>query len=239
MKGTFNVNGAQAQIELEGESWTRDQKITGSLKLSAGHNLQAPFAAAFCVIDLRKLKKKDPKTFEIIKKIDFQPGVDDYVLELSAEDCGGSHPLADGTFTLALLTGNLENPLECSQLQLQVKQRPIVDDILKIFETFKRCTIKSIKNKKKDIEVKITTPSSGDMAQIDTLALLIGFKGEEIKITYQFQIKKLTVGGTGVETVKEKSKFVQTWQKQDYLSFGTLDQDKTLALIDQALLSWK
>ncbi len=242
MRGTFNLAGTQAQIELEGESWTRDQKITGSVELTSGHQFSQNFGASFCAIDLRKFKKKDPKAFEVLKTIAFTSGCDHYPIELTASESGGSHCLSDGTYTLALLIGDREKPFECSQLQLPVRQRAIVDELLKLFETFKRCTIKSIKNKKKEIEVKITTPSSGDMAQIDTLALLIGFDPktpETIKMTYQFQIKKLTVGGAGVETKKEKSKFVQTLEKNDYLSFGALDQDKAMAKIDEALLSWK
>ncbi len=242
MKGIFNIEGTQVQIELEGESWTRDQSVKGNIQLTAGHDFSKEMSANFCIIDLRKLKKKDPKAFQVIKSIPFEKGVDTYSLELSAEDSEGSHCLSDGTFSLALLIGDITAPLECSQLQLQVKQRAIVDELLKLFETFKRCTIKSIKNKKKDIEVKMTTPTSGDMAQIDTLAILINFNSknpEQIKMTYQFQIKKLTVGGAGVETTKEKSKFVQTLEKNDYLSFGTLDQDKAMKHIDEALLSWK
>lgn len=242
MKGTFNIEGTQVQIELEGESWTRDQEVRGSIKLTRGHEFSTSIGASFCTIDMRKLKKKDSKAFHILKTIPFEKGVDEYALSLSALESGGSHCLSDGTSTLALLIGDINSPLDCSQLQLQVKQRAIVDELLKLFETFKRCTIKSIKNKKKDIEVKIATPSSGDMAQIDTLAILINFapkNPDTIKMTYQFQIKKLTVGGAGVETKKEKSQFVQTLEKSDYMSFGALDQEKTMKLIDKALLSWK
>ncbi len=236
MKGTFAIQGHSISIDLIGESWTRDQAIKGSLNISeAGKISQTGIGLAFCEIDLRKLKKKDPKAFQILKKIDLIDGQGEYSLDLSSQESGGAHPLSDGIFTLGLIAGNLESPLSCSQLQLQVKPREVVNDFLKLFETFKRCTIKSIKNKKKDIEVKIAAPKTGDMAQIDSLAIIFQFKEEVLNLTYQFTLKKLTIGGAGVETVKEKFNFKQSLQKSDYQSFGQIDQDKALAKIDEAL----
>ena len=240
MKGSFTILGHTLHIDLEGESWTRDQVIKGKVELSDSTRIEETgLALGFCEIDLRKLKKKDAKAFTLLKTIELNNGQSEYPLELTSSEAGGSHPLSDGVFSLGLIAGNLEEPLSCSQLQLQVKPRELVLDFLKLFETFKRCTIKSIKNKKKDIEVKIAAPKTGDLAQIDSLALLFSFKEETLTLTYQFTLKKLVVGGAGVETVKEKLKFKQTLQKSDYMSFGQVDQDKALAKIDEALAQTK
>lgn len=240
MKGLFNIQGSQVDIDLVGESWTRDQIIKGKVQLPRDHKLaEQSLAMAYCDIDLRKLKKKDAKAFSILKTIPFEADVFEYPLEIDPIIRKGSHCYSDGTFSLALLVGDLSDPLSCAQLQLPTKTRDLVNEILKLFETFKRCSVKSIKNKKNDIEVKLVTPQSGDMAQIDTLAIIFAFKDEALKLTYQFQVKKLVVGGAGVETKKEKLNFVQTLEKKEYMSFGQLDQDKMIKKIEEAISSSK
>jgi len=240
MKGLFNIQGSQVDIDLVGESWTRDQIIKGIVKVPAGHNLaDQSQGMAYCDIDLRKLKKKDAKAFNILKTIAFEADVFEYPIEIDPSIRKGSHCYSDGTFSLALLVGDLSDPLSCAQLQLPTKTRDLVNEILKLFETFKRCSVKSIKNKKNDIEVKLVTPQSGDMAQIDTLAIVFAFKGDVLKLTYQFQVKKLVVGGAGVETKKEKLNFVQTLEKKEYMSYDQLDQDKMIKKMEEAISSSK
>jgi hypothetical protein len=239
MKGTFQVNGHKISIELNGEAWTSDQTIKGSVSLEGSGQPNHDIQMAFHKIDLKKLKKKDPKAFTLVKEFSIPPAPSQTPLLLCPKEEGADHAIQDGSYSLALTIATENDLLNCKQLQLPIKPRNTIVDFLKIFETFKRCSIKSIKNKKESIEVKVVTPQTGELAQIDSLALLFAFDGDLLKLTYQFQLKKLNVGAAGIETIKEKFSFSQKLEPQAYLSYGQIDQDKCLKHIDEALLSWK
>lgn len=239
MKGTFHIAGQSLEITLDKQVWNNDDILTGKLNLTSQAELDADtiLALNLCEIDLRKLKKKDPKAFQSLQRIELNPGTKEYDIHLDPNQLGHLHVISDGVFSVAVVIEENNNLLDAPQLQLQIKPSPVIDEFLKIFETFKRCSIKSIKNKKKEIEVKLKTPTTGEMAKVDSLALLINLQNKNLKLTYQFQIKKIVMGGAGVETKKEKIKVVQELEEKDFMSFGELDQQKCLSKIDQAFQS--
>ena len=241
MRGSFVVAGGICCLDINGENWHQTETISSSLYFEgdAPKITDENLGLGVAIIDLKKFKKKDEAAFTFLEKKSFVEMSLPYEHSFQTT----THTaISDGAKVLAYLVGDLTKPLECNQLQLTIKPHAALDAYLKTLETFKRFKVKSIKNKKEDLEVKLTAPSSGEYAQIDALSVLFKFKddeGKELKLDYVFQVKKLGVGAAGVEARKEKAKYSQEISKKDWEYMGALNQDRLLEIIDDALTSWK
>lgn len=244
MRGTFFVQGVEITLNVEGERWHQGASLKTSATLKA-HNEGVDLAGwSLCLVqaDQRKVKKKDPKAFELIEEV-----------SLSSVDSSGQGPLehtfsltndcliSDGTWTLALLIGPnpLENPYQASFLNLTVEPWKPVSSILELFENFQRFKLKSLKNKKgkkNHLEAKMIAPGSKELGAVEGLDLLIERLDNGLGLNFGFKVKKLAYGAEGVKAKAEKISLKKELSGKDLLSFGdSLNQDQILKTFNEVI----
>jgi hypothetical protein len=232
MRGTFLDNSVTFQVEIEGESWRQGEQV--SVNWSIEGDLATPdMGLALALIDLRKVKKDDPKGIQLLEEIPFNSEKKEYRQTFNLAD---NASIADGTWTYSIVCGNLSSPLTLKRLDLKTLPWTTIEETIKLIENFKRFKMKSIKNKKGLLDAKFTVPTSKEYGAVEGLNILFAREAEtnSMLMNFHFKTKKLTYSGAGVETTKDTIKIERLIPKSDYLIFGdSLNQEKLLNIFDE------
>lgn len=249
MRGTFFVKPCEIVIEIPGEQWSQGELVSVKGTVNLHQEVAADFfdnwGIALCSIDLRKSKKRDPKAFTIIDKLDWSDfnnsGMNSFESTFTlTPGC----LISDGTWTLGVLAGPLgenDDLYNCGRLDLTVKPWEVITNILSLFENFKRFKMKNLKNKGNKLVAKMIPPASTELGGVDGLDLVFTRSKQDpttLELSFQFQIKRLGYeAGTGaVEAKKEKVDIKHSLTKSDYSQFGdAINQDKILAILDETI----
>lgn len=241
MRGTFFVQGVEIVLNVEGEKWHQGESLKTTVTLKAHNDAVDLKGWSLCLVqaDQRKVKKKDPKAFEIIEEVSLE-GADktgatglDHSFSLK-NDC----LISDGTWTLALLIGPnpMENPYQASFLNLTVAPWAPVSSLLELFENFQRFKLKSLKNKKNKLEAKMIAPGSKELGAVEGLDLLFERLDNGLALNFSFKVKKLAYGAEGVKAKAEKVTLKKELSGKDLLSFGdSLNQDHILKTFNEVI----
>jgi hypothetical protein len=241
MRGTFFVQGVEIVLNVEGEKWHQGETLKTSVSLKAHNDGVDLTGWSLCLVqaDQRKVKKKDPKAFELIEEVSLaqvdSSGANslEHTFNLS-NDC----LISDGTWTLALLIGPrpLEAPYQASFLNLTVMPWRPVSSILELFENFQRFKLKSLKNKKNKLEAKMIAPGSKELGAVEGLDLLIERLNDGLGLNFSFKVKKLAYGAEGVKAKAEKVSIKKELSGKNLLSFGdSLNQDQILKTFSEVI----
>ena len=239
MRGTFFVSGVEIVLEIQGESWQQGEEILVSGEVK-GHGKSIDlndWSLRLIMADQRKVKKKDPKAFTLLQELSWKD------IELK-EDYSFEHKfvlikntaISDGTHTLALQAGPSSVPYDCGLLYLSIKPWKPIELILELFENFQRFKLKSLKNKLKKLEAKMSAPKTTELGAVDGLDLLIERIEGGLGLHFTFNVKKLAYGPNGVEAKKAKIVLEKELIGKDLFSFGdTLNQENILKVFEDII----
>ena len=195
MKGTFNHSPLEYSLNIRGESWKQGERLRGSLKVkntsSEELNL-SNYGVTLAFGDIKKLHSKKDKAFTNSAEVLFE----DLLLAPNSEenlsfqfqldkDC----PITEKASSLYVLCGEPEKPFEGGLLQLAIAPYTVISNFTHVLETIYRCKIKSLKNKKGQIEAKVQVPDSKSYAAVQALSLLMRLTGDQLELSYTFKLK--------------------------------------------------
>ncbi len=227
MKGTFFQKPLEYNIEVQGESWNQGGVVTGNLTIrnhgSEDIQLEGK-GVSLCLTDAKKFKAKDPAGITPVAKQEYTSGMtvpaggeETLLFEFPLEkDC----PITEKASSLYINCGEFEDPFNGGHLQLDVKPINVINNYLEIFENFFKFKVKTIKNKKGFIDIKMTAPDSKELGAVEQLNLNAAMDGDDLNIKYIFKLKKLAYDAGNVAAKSEKKEFKQTIGKRQHTAFG-------------------
>lgn len=227
MKGIFFEKPYEFNIEIEGESWSQGDKVKGNLVVRNHGSDQldlSDLGVTLALTDIKKFKALNPKGIAVLESFTFEPGKTlspegrenlEFEFQLT-EDCN----ITEKASSLYVNCGNIKDPFVGGHLQLNVKPMKAINDFLEIFENFFKFKVKTIKNKKGFIDVKLSAPDSKDFGAVEQLNLFMNMDGDQLNLKYLFKVKTLAYDGGNVTTKTEIKEFNQELAKRQYSSFG-------------------
>jgi hypothetical protein len=239
MKGTFFSRPLEWSIETHGENWVQGDEITGVLKIK-NHSRDAVeigksgVALAFSEIKKvharaegsLKIQSEDIISAEAIRgeeSLEFP-----FKLKLD-ENCSVSDKKA--TFFLTYGKSLMEN-----HLQLNISPRPLFGKIIGLLDTFYRFKLKEIKSAKTGVEYKLIPPTARDMANLEGLSLLCSLEKDVLKLSFDFQVKKLDTSSITTKINKESVKIKRDLNPKEYsLGKDMINQDQLLKILEAVL----
>jgi hypothetical protein len=234
MRGTFVADSCTFQIEIEGESWRQGDDISVRWNVTGAKPANQKIGLALALIDLRKIKKNDPKGIQLIEAIEYAEDTFNYEYKFALDQ---NASISDGTWTVSIVCGDLNKPLELKRLDLTITAWERIEEIITLIENFKRFKMKTLKNKKSLLDAKFSVPTSKEYGAIEGLNIhFTRPAGEQapLSMDFLFKTKKLTYSGAGVETTKATIKIERKLIKKDYCAFGdSLNQEKLLGIFDE------
>jgi len=247
MKGTFFNKPLEYKIEIDGESWTQGSKVTGNI-IIVNHS-KRPVAlnkngCHLCFTNIKKLKAKDTKAFNLIESILFEQDQVDAKSEIRLdfefnlkEDC----PITENTVSLYIVCGVMETAFDGGQLQLKIIPIKVISNFIEIFESFFKFKFKTLKNKKEFIEAKIVAPDSKEWTSVQGINLQMKMQDTNLILNFAFKLKKLDYTAGGMDTKDVNLDIARILTKKEYSSFSespnqTLISKAITEVIDQVKL---
>jgi hypothetical protein len=239
MKGTFFNKPIEWNIETSAESWTQGSKIEGTLRVK-NHGLDAidlkDAGVGLAHADIKKVHAKSPGALKIEVKNLFSeqsllPGANlalPFSLEIPA-----NAPVSDKKGSFFLTYGR---NLEETHLQLNVGPRVLFAKLIGLMDTFQRFKLKDYKSVKQGVEYKLIPPTSRDMANIETLLMTFSMEQENLKLIFDFQVKKLDTSGPTNKINKENVRIEKILSPKEYsLGKDMINQDVLLKNFESVL----
>lgn len=243
MKGTFFAKPLEWNITVTGESWRQGDQVSGEVTLKNHSPETLPLtgmALIFAQGDIRKVHARDPKAFKL----------SDSLKDLPAELAAGQTLTLPIHFTLpancavtdkrtSFYLGYGKDGQEAN-LQLKVEPRRIFTDVTKLMETFQRFKPKDYKAVKEGVEFKFLAPASRDWAHVESLLLTLAMNGENMEMSFLFNVKTIDTKSITTALAKETREFKRVLSPRDY-SFGKdmPNQDGIMKALDSVLLEVK
>ncbi|MCO4793751.1 MAG: hypothetical protein KC493_08570 [Bacteriovoracaceae bacterium] len=243
MKGTFFQKPLEYSIEIFGESWNQGDNVKGHLIVKNHGPEELPLnksGVTLSLTDAKKFKAKNAAGVSVLtteafdeaktvpaggqEKLDFEFNL--------ASDC----PITEKSSSLYINCGELSDPFSGGNLQLTIKPIATISNYLEVFENFFKFKVKTIKNKKGFIDIKMAAPDSKDFGSIEQLNLNISVQDTNLSIKYLFKIKKLAYEAGNVSAKSEKKEIEQTIGKRQHTAFGdSPNQDGIMKAISEVL----
>lgn len=243
MKGTFFQRPLELSLQVNGESWTQGESITGILTVK--NHGAGPLALNNAVVhlaygNLKSVREKIPGMFKILSSV---PLTFENQLEaqqnLSCEWCFESErnaPITDKSGSLFLLYGTGTETEKLGHLQLVINPDKLIQEFIKTMAIQFRFVVKSQKANKGQTETKLTPPSAQGFASLEHLMMHFRYEGETLEIRYVFNVKKIEATAASFDLKKQKKELTQTLTpSQAYLASGRVNHDHLEALIRAAL----
>ena len=227
MKGTFFQKPLEYNIEVLGESWNQGGKVSGTLIVRNHGSDEIELngkGVSLCLTDAKKFKAKDPAAISPMATQEYSenqtlPGGGEASLDFEFpldKDC----PITENTSSLYVNCGEFEDPFNGGHLQLNIKPINVINNYIEIFENFFKFQVKTMKNKKGFIDIKMVAPDSKELGAVEQLNLNVAMKEDDLNIKYIFKLKKLAYDAGNVAAKSEKKEFKQTLTKKQHTSFG-------------------
>ncbi|EQC47731.1 hypothetical protein [Bacteriovorax sp. Seq25_V] len=231
MRGTFFHEGKEIVIETQGESWHQSDSISGVVNangVSAGNIVLA-------LIDVKKFNGKKDDAYEIVES-----------LTLSGAETKFDFKLDDTAFisekskSLCLFAGNETEVFGKGILLLSIKPHRYILDFIQVFETFFRFKLKTIKSKKKDLELVFTPPANKDWEHIKKFTITSKIEDGIFYTNFTVLLSKLSFEGMETKAIEEKVVIKKEFGPRDYLIYGdSFDQEKIQAFLTETLEKFK
>lgn len=239
MKGTFFNKPLEWNIEALGEAWPQGAAVSGTLKVK-NHGTEiidlSEAGVALAHADIKKvhakaegaLKPQVDKKFEGVKLGPGETSELTYSLALPA-NC----PVTDKKASFYLAYGR---NLSENHLMLKVEPRQLFNKIVGLLDTFHRFKLKEFKSAKLGVEYKLIPPTSRDMANLESLGLILSMDGDNLVMDYEFQVRKLDTTGVTTKVNKDAVKLKKVLVPKQYsLGKDMINQDLLLKSIEETL----
>lgn len=239
MKATFFNKPLEWNIETQNESWQQGSTLEGKV-LVKNHGTEAvDLSGAGVGLAHAEIKKVHAKTPGALKKESesllehksLAPGEAvemNFSLPLS-ENCS----ISDKKSTYFLIYGR---DLAENHLQLRIEPRSLFTKIVGLLDTFERFKIKEMKGHKNGVEYKLLPPSSREMANLDSLSLVLSMDGETLKLHLDFAVKKLDTAGATNKINKASVKVKRDLTPRQYsLGRDMINQEELLKTFKEVL----
>lgn len=236
MKGTFFNKPLEWNIETKEESWQQGSTLHGTLRVknhgSESINLENP-GVALAYADIKKVHAKTegilkPEVKADLTEKSLAPGETkemSFTLVLP-ENC----PVSDKRSTYFLCYG--KNSTE-NHLQLKIEPRALYGKLVGLMDTFQRFKLKEYKGSKKGVEYKLLPPTSRDMANLDSLNLSLSMQGDNLKLDFEFQVRKLDTTTETNKISKSAVKIERLLSPKEYsLGRDMINQDQLLKIFE-------
>jgi hypothetical protein len=239
MKGAFFNKPLEWSIEITGESWQQGQTLEGILTVKnhateAVHLSEAGVGLAFA--EIKKVHARSTNAFKFEQRIPF---------ERQKLDAGQSQqlhfklvlpensPVSDKKSSYFLTYGQ---SFQENHLQLKVVPQEIFNKIIGLMDTFFRFKLKEYNSSKTGVEFKLLPPTAREMANIEALLLDFSTHDEVLKLTFNFQVKKLDTTGVINKINKETVSIPKELSPRQYsLGKGMINQEVLLKFIEEVI----
>ncbi|MBI3558664.1 MAG: hypothetical protein HY074_20545 [Deltaproteobacteria bacterium] len=245
MKGTIFQRPLEFNLQVEGETWSQGDAVKGTLVVKN----HGPEAASLAQMGVHlamgkqsKVRQRQAGAFKIQESVFMdaggrvEPGSQaslDWKFQTD-RNC----PITDNLNSLFLLYGCGNTPEQLGALELNVHAYSLIQEYLKTLNIQFRFILKTTKASQGRVEAKFTPPSSQGFASIDHVLVYFRFEGEELHVSYVFQVKKLEVTAASFGVDKKKKEFTQQLAPALYLtSSGRVNHEGLEASIKEALSS--
>ena len=239
MKGAFFSRPLEWSIETQGETWQQGAVINGSLRVKNHGDDSITLAQAGVAIAYADLKKVHaradgalkPEVNQIFSQKIIAPGE---TLELIfslplKENC----PITDKKASYFLTYGR---ELAENHLMLKIDPKSLYGKIIGLLDTFSRFKLKEIKSAKTGVEYKLLPPTSREMANVESLNLMMAMSGETLQLNFDFQVKKLDTASVTTKINKESVKIRRELSQKEYsLGRDMINQDQLLKTIESVV----
>ena len=236
MKGTFFNKPLEWNIETKEESWQQGSTLHGTLRVknhgTESINLENP-GVSLAYADIKKVHAKKegilrPEVKAELSEKSIAPGETkelSFILNLP-QNC----PVSDKRSTYFLCYG--KNHTE-NHLQLKIEPRALYGKLVGLMDTFQRFKLKEFKGSKKGVEYKLLPPTSREMANLDSLNLTIFMQGENLRLDFEFQVRKLDTSTETNKINKAAVKIERTLSPKEYsLGRDMINQDHLLKVFE-------
>lgn len=227
MKGTFFNKPLEFSLNVDGESWKQGEHISGNLIIKNHGPSEvglAEFGVSLAYGDSKKVKAKNDSAFQTINNSLF----DTNSKISSGEESNlvwkfhldSNCAITEKKGSMYVICGAEKTASGVGQLQLQITPQETLTNFLEIFKLFFNFKIHSMKNKKGALEVKLMAPQSKELSAVEHLLLLMKMDGDDLILTYNFKVKKLSYAETVVSVKSQNIDFSQTLKPEQYKMFG-------------------
>jgi hypothetical protein len=235
MKGTLFTRPLEWNLETIGESWPQGSVLKGMVKVKNHGSDKITLVSSGVGFALAEVKKVQTRTEGALKpgktvplEGDLFPGQ-----ELMADfsfDIGPNGAVSDKKFSWYLTFGHLFTE---GQLQVKVEPKVLYLKIIGLLDTFHRFKQKEFKGTKRGVEFKLIPPASREMANIESLLLTFSMEGDQLKMNFDFQIKKLDTSSVTNKIVKDSLvKELELGPKEYSLGKDMIHQEKILKQLE-------
>jgi hypothetical protein len=239
MKGTFFNKPLEWNIETKGEAWDQGSLVQGVLKVK-NHGIEnvdlSAAGVAIAYADIKKIHSKSHDALKFDVKTSFEiPNLSAGAsLELNFSlPLPTNCPVTDKRASYYLAYGR---DFGESHLQLKIGPKPLYTKIVGLLDTFQRFKLKEIKAAKSGVEYKLLPPASRETANMDSLSLLFAMDGENLEMTFEFQVKKLDTSSITTKVNKEAVKIKKTVSPKEYsLGRDMINQDQLLKILESVI----
>lgn len=238
MKGAFFQKPIEWQIDVQGESWAQQDKISGvvTVKNTGDAPWELTGGIQLAHAEMKKVHSRDEKAFKKESETVFSSGSlapgESKTLPFSFSlpaNCAVTDKKA--SFYVAYGPKLVE-----SNLQLNVTPLKLFGEVIKLFETFQRFKLKEIKAAKGAVEYKLLAPTSREFAHVEALHLLQSLEGENLKLEFNFKVKALDMQSVTTKVAKEERTLTRVLTPREYrMGKDMLNQDGVLKAITETL----
>lgn len=243
MKGTFFNRPLEWNIETQGEAWEQGQKVSGKLIVKNHSSETQDLSLAGVTIshaDIKKVHTRATDAFKTILKAPFEIqtlGASETKELIFSFELPKNCPITDKKASYYLTYG--KDALE-GQLQLKVIPNSLYTKIIGLMDTFLRFKLKEIKTAKNAVEFKLTPPTSRDMANLESLSLMISMKEDQLVLDFDFMVKKLETGIVASKINKASVKVKKELTPKEYsLGLNMINQDRLLKALEESIAEVK
>lgn len=239
MKGTFFNQPLEWNIETSGESWKQGGTISGLLKVKNHGNESIPLKSsgvALSFADIKKVQSRAEDAFKHYAQLEFNQ---DEIRPQSTAELNFSFsldpncPVSDKKSSHYISFGKKFSE---SHLQVKIDPQLLFTKIIGLLDTFYRFKLKEYKTNKKGVEFKLIPPSSREMANIDSLLLTFIMDGNDLFMSFNFQVKKLDTTGISTKVNKESVVIEKKLAPRQYsLGKEYLNQDEIQKCVEEIL----
>ena len=239
MKGTFFSKPLEWNIETDKESWLQGENISGILRIKNHGSESVDLTDAGVAMAYADIKKVHSRT-DGAMKFDAKTVFSDCELKSQEQkelpftlklpmNC----PVTDKKASYYITYG--KNHSE-NHLMLKIEPNALFSKVIGLMDTFFRFKLKEYKTAKNGVEYKLIPPTARDMANLDSLNLIFSMDGENLKMDYDFQVRKLDSSGPTNKLNKESVKIFKILTPREFsLGRDLINQDHLLKSIESVL----
>lgn len=243
MKGMYFQKPLQLNLLVNGESWHQGDPVAGSLTVKNLGPDDVPSSEVRVHLaygELKKVRQKSPDAYEVLTSVPMEkggkiaPGQEATLAWRFETD--RNTPITDASRSLFVLYGRGGSPIELGSLQLTVDPTPVVQEFLSSLQTEHRFVLKSRKFLRGATEVKLAPPDSRELASVEHLTLAFRFEGEDLRVGYEFRVRKIEAGAATFDVAKQKKTLEQVFKPEEYRTpTGRFNHERIEGAIKAAL----